>query len=76
MRTKAKPTIKQAPFRPTRLFTSQQIEHRLVAVLGPALHGKSGHVFTFAEWTLPGHGVVLRLSSGQEFCLSITEAAH
>ncbi len=57
-------------------FTPEQIEKRLVAVLSPALLAKSGVVFTFAQWTLPGHGIVLKLSSGQEFWLPISEAGY
>ena len=59
---------------PTPHFTVQQIENRLVAVLAPVLQAKGGSVHSFAEWTLAGHGIVLVLSTGQEFWLPLAEA--
>jgi len=46
-----------------------------VAVLAPALQAKGGSVYSFAEWTLAGHGIVLVLSTGQEFWLTLAEAS-
>jgi hypothetical protein len=60
---------------PTLNFTVEQIENRLVAVLAPALRAKGGSVHSFGEWTLPGHGIVLVLSTGQEFWLTLAEAS-
>ena len=61
---------------PTLNFTVQQIEDRLVAVLAPALQARGGSVHSFAEWTLAGHGIVLVLSTGQEFWLTLAEASY
>ena len=41
----------------------------------PALEAKGGSAHTFAEWTLAGHGIVLVLSTGQEFWLTLAEAS-
>jgi hypothetical protein len=61
---------------PTLNFTVQQIENRLVAVLAPALQAKGGSVHSFAEWTLAGHGIVLRLPNGQEYWCTVAEAGN
>jgi hypothetical protein len=76
MSTKARPEIKttEPEATPTPNFTVQQIENRLVAVLAPALQAKGGSAHTFAEWSLAGHGIVLVLSTGQEFWLTLAEA--
>ena len=71
MNTKIKKTEPEAT--PTPNFTVQQIESRLVAVLAPVLQAKGGSVHSFAEWTLAGHGIVLVLSTGQEFWLTLAE---
>ncbi len=73
MNPKAKKTEPEAT--PTSNFTVQQIESRLVAVLAPALQARGGSVYSFAEWTFAGHGIVLVLSTGQEFWLTLTEAS-
>ena len=57
-------------------FTVQQIEDRLVAVLAPALQARGGSVHSFAEWTLAGHGIVLRLPNGQEYWYTVAEAGN
>jgi len=41
-----------------------------------ALEAKGGAAHTFADWTLSGHGIVLRLLNGQEFWLPISEADY
>jgi hypothetical protein len=40
-----------------------------------ALEAKGGSAHTFADWTLSGHGIVLVLSTGQEFWLTLAEAS-
>ena len=77
MNTKARPETKKTEpeATPTPNFTVQQIENRLVAVLAPALQAKGGSAHIFAEWTLAGHGIVLVLSTGQEFWLTLAEAS-
>ncbi len=61
---------------PTLNFTVHQIENRLVAMLASALQARGGSVHSFAEWTLAGHGIVLVLSTGQEFWLTLAEASY
>ena len=58
MNPKARKTEPEAT--PTPNFTVQQIENRLVAVLVPVLQARGGSAHTFADWTLSGHGIVLR----------------
>jgi hypothetical protein len=65
----------QSKVEPKR-FTPQQVERSLFKALAPALEAKGGSAQTFADWTLSGHGVVLKLSSGQEFWLPISEAGY
>ena len=40
----------------------------------PGGQGRVGH--TFADWTLSGHGVVLRLPGGQEYWCTVAEAGY
>ena len=47
----------------------------VLKALAPALEAKGGSVHSFAEWTLAGHGIVLRLSTGQEFWLTLEAAS-
>jgi hypothetical protein len=61
---------------PTPDFTVRQVEDRLVAVLTAALQARGGSVHSFAEWALAGHGIVLVLSTGQEFWLTLAEASR
>jgi hypothetical protein len=77
MNAKARPETKttEPEATPTPNFTVQQIENRLVAVLTSALQARGGSVHSFAEWTLAGHGIVLVLSTGQEFWLTLAEAS-
>ena len=44
-------------------------------VFAPALEARGGSIHSFAEWTLAGHGIVLVLSTGQEFWLTLAEAS-
>ncbi len=57
-------------------FTPQEVERSLFKALAPALEAKGGSAHTFADWTLSGHGIVLRLPNGQEFWLPISEADY
>ena len=59
-----------------KLFTPQQVEHSVLKALAPALEAKAGSVHSFSEWTLSGHGVVLRLPNGQEYWCTIAEAGY
>ena len=57
-------------------FTPQEIEiASVLTALAPALQARGGSVHSFAEWTLAGHGIVLVLSTGQEFWLTLAEAS-
>ena len=76
MNTKARPeTNNGTRGEPTPTLRYKQIENRLVAVLAPALEARGGSVHSFADWTLAGHGIVLVLSTGQEFWLTLAEAS-
>ena len=55
-------------------FTPQEVERSVLKALAPALEAKGGSAHTFADWTLSGHGIVLVLSTGQEFWLTLAEA--
>ena len=57
-------------------FTPQEDERSLFKALAPALEAKGGSAHIFADWTLSGHGIVLRLPNGQEFWLPISEADY
>ncbi len=57
-------------------FTPEEVERSVLKALSPALEAKGGSAHTFADWTLSGHGVVLRLPNGQEFWLPISEADY
>jgi hypothetical protein len=57
-------------------FTSQQVERSVFKALAPALEAKGGSAHTFADWTLAGHGVVLRLPNGQEYWCTVAEAGN
>ena len=59
-----------------RRFTPKQVERSVLKALAPALEAKGGSVHTFAEWTLSGHGVVLRLPNGQEYWCMVAEAGY
>ena len=48
-------------------FTPQQVEQSILKAIAPALAAKGGSAHTFDDWTLSGHGVVLRLPNGQEY---------
>ena len=57
-------------------FTPQQVERSLFKAIAPALEAKGGSAHTFADWTLSGHGVVLRLPNGQEYWCTVAEAGN
>ena len=57
-------------------FTPQEVEWSLLKALAPALEAKGGSAHTFADWTLSGHGVVLRLPGGQEYWCTVAEAGY
>jgi len=59
-----------------KIFTPQEVERSLFKALAPALEAKGGSAHTFADWTLSGHDIVLRLLNGQEFWLPISEADY
>ena len=67
MNTKTRKSKNQQSEVDPRHFTPQQVEHSVLKVLAPALEAKGGSAHTFADWTLYGHGIVLRLPNGQEF---------
>lgn len=60
----------------TPRFTTRQVERAMVANLSPALADRGGTVLTFSEVSMTGHGLVLRLCSGQEFWCTLAEAAY
>jgi len=72
-RSKAKPSRAEDV---TPRFTTRHVERALVANLSPALADRGGAVLTFSELSMAGHGLVLRLSSGQEFWCTLAEAAY
>jgi hypothetical protein len=74
MNTKTKKTKNQRTTAEARRFTPQQVERSLFKALAPALEAKGGSVHTFADWTLSGHGIVLRFSNGQEYWCTVAEA--
>jgi hypothetical protein len=74
--TPRKPTHNALTKAEANRFTPQQVERSLLKALAPALAAKSGSVHSFAEWTLAGHGIVLVLSTGQEFWLTLAEASY
>jgi hypothetical protein len=59
-----------------RRFTPQEVERSVLKALAPALEARGGSVHSFAEWTLTGYGIVLVLSTGQEFWLTLAEASY
>jgi hypothetical protein len=59
---------------PLKLWTARQVEQSVLRTLAPALEAKGGSVHTFADWTLSGHGIVLRFSNGQEYWCTVAEA--
>ena len=71
-----KPTHNALTKAEAKHFTPQQVERSLLKALVPALEARGGSVHSFAEWTLAGHGIVLVLSTGQEFWLTLAEASY
>ena len=74
--TPRKPTHNALTKAEAKRFTPQQVERSVLKALAPALEAKGGSVHSFAEWTLAGHGIVLVLSTGQEFWLTLAEVSY
>ena len=74
--TPRKPTHNALTKAEANRFTPQQVERSLLKAFAPALEARGGSVHSFAEWTLAGHGIVLVLSTGQEFWLTLAEASY
>ena len=76
MNTTTRKTRNEGTKAEARRFTPRQVERSLFKALAPTLEAKGGSAHTFADWTLSGHGVVLVLSTGQEFWLTLAEASY
>jgi hypothetical protein len=76
MNTKTRKTKNEPTKAEAKRFTPQQVERSLLEILAPALEAKGGSAHMFAEWTLSGHGVVLRLPNGQEYWCMVAEAGY
>ena len=76
MNTKTKKTKNQRTTAEAGRFTPKQVERSLLKANAPALETKGGSAHTFADWTLSGHGVVLRFSNGQEYWCTVAEAGR
>jgi hypothetical protein len=74
MNTKTKQNQAERSNPDPRRFTPQQVERSLLKTLAPTLEARGGSAHTFADWTLSGHGIVLRLPNGQEFWCTVAEA--
>ena len=61
---------------PQKKWTPRQVEQSVLRALAPVVEASGGSACTFADWTLGGHGVVLRLPSGQEYWCTIVEAGR
>ena len=57
-----------------KVFTPTDIEYSVIKALVPVLRLRDGTVYSFADWTMSGDGVVIVLFNGQEFWLTIEEA--
>ena len=57
-----------------KVFTPTDIEYSVIKALVPVLRLRDGTVYSFADWTMSGDGVVIVLPNGQEFWLTIEEA--
>ena len=55
-------------------FTASDVEYSVLKALEPALQARKGTVYSFADWTMAGTGIVVVLANGQEFRLEIVEA--
>jgi hypothetical protein len=76
MNTKTRKTNNGSTKGEPKSFSPQEVERSLFKALVPALEARAGSVHSFADWTLSGHGIVLRLPNGQEFWLPISEADY
>ena len=50
------------------------VEYSVLRALTPALLARAGTCYSFADWTMAGHGIVVVLENGQEFRMEIVEA--
>ena len=55
-------------------FTASDVEYSVLKALEPALQAREGTVYSFADWTMAGSGIVVVLANGQEFRMEIVEA--
>lgn len=76
MNTKTRAPKHQQSKAEPKHYTPQQVEQSILKALAPALEAKGGSAQTFADWTLNGHGVVLRLPNGQEYWCTVAEAGY
>src|SRR6516165_10438144 len=56
-----------------RRHTERAVERRLKTILDPYLTDVNARVSTYLERGLDGHGLVMTLSNGQRFRISISE---
>jgi len=59
---------------PEKRFTPVDVEYSVLKALTPVLLAREGTVYSFADWTMAGSGIVVVLENGQEFRLEIVEA--
>ena len=55
-------------------FTASEVEYSVLKALEPVLLAREGTVYSFADWTMAGNGIVVVLANGQEFRMEIVEA--
>jgi len=55
-------------------FTTSDVEYSVLKALEPVLLAREGTVYSFADWTMAGNGIVVVLANGQEFRMEIVEA--
>jgi hypothetical protein len=68
--------LTNASERSQKTWTPRQVEQSVLRALASVVEARGGSAHTFAEWTLSGHGVVLRLPNGQEYWCTIAEAGY
>src|SRR5271166_2028634 len=54
---------------PQKKWTPRQVEQSVLRALAPVVEASGGSTCTFADWTLSGHGVVLRLPNSTALSL-------
>ena len=50
------------------------VEYSVLKAMTPVLLAREGTVYSFADWTMAGNGIVVVLANGQEFRMEIVEA--